>query len=241
MTVNRLPDPTTLTTEHDSSWSVPETPDPAAGASAAERYRSLLGHDPEDDQRDVPLRDLLGPLRPLEDPPATNWRRGAEGEQITASLLAPLRHLGWTVLHDRRLPGSPANLDHLVIGPGVVVIDSKSYRGRIKLLGNGRLWYGRTCLDDVLSVVRWMADKVAEVLTAELAAAGCNVRAILCIHGAELPRSPLHFDGVVLTTPGTLLECLVGTEPVLIASDIERLSSAATGALLARSLRQAEW
>ncbi|HUP70334.1 MAG TPA: nuclease-related domain-containing protein [Acidimicrobiales bacterium] len=241
MTVHRLPDPTTLTTEHDSSWSVPETPDPAAGASAAERYRSLVVPDPGGDQGNVPLGDLLGPLRPLEETPATNWRRGAEGEKSTASLLAPLRHLGWTVLHDRRLPGSPANLDHLVIGPGVVVVDSKAYRGRIKLLGDGRLWYGRTCMDEVLNVVRWIADEVTDVLAAELAAAGCHVHALLCIHGALLPRSPLPFDGVVLSTPETLLECVLGTEPALTATDIESLSSAATGALIARSLRQTEW
>lgn len=230
-----------MSTEHASSWSVPEAPDPAAGASAAERYRSLLVPDPEGDQGDVPLGDLLGPLRPLEDTPATNWRRGAEGEQTTASLLAPLRHLGWMVLHDRRLPGSPANLDHLVIGPGVVVIDSKAYRGRIKLLGDGRLWYGRTCMDEVLNVLRWIADEVADVLADELAAAGCGVHALLCIHGAELPRSPLHFDGAVLATPETLLECVLGTEPALTAREIERLSSAASSALIARSLRQAEW
>lgn len=229
-----------MSTEHASSWSVPETPDPAAGASATERYRSLLVPDPEGDHGDVPLGDLLGPLRPLEETPATNWRRGAEGEKTTASLLAPLRHLGWTVLHDRRLPGSPANLDHLVIGPGVVVVDSKAYRGRIKLLGDGRLWYGRTCMDEVLNVVRWIADEVADILAAELAAAGCDVRALFCIHGAELPRSPLHFDGAVLTTPETLLEFLLGARPALTDGDIERLTSAAAGALPARGPRQAD-
>lgn len=229
-----------MSTEHASSWSVPETPDPAAGASAAERYRSLLVPDPVGDHGDVPLGNLLGPLRPLEETSVTNWRRGAEGERTTASLLAPLRHLGWTVLHDRRLPGSRANVDHLVIGPGVQVIDSKAYRGRIKLLGDGRLWYGRTCMDEVLNVVRWIADEVADVLAAELAAAGCGVHALLCIHGAELPRSPLHFDGAVLTTPETLLKCVLGTEPALTASEIERLSAAAAGVLTARGPRQAD-
>jgi hypothetical protein len=58
------------------------------------------------------------------------WRRGAAGERRTARLLVPLEHQSWAVLHDLAIPGSQANIDHLVIGPGgVLVIDSKQYRG----------------------------------------------------------------------------------------------------------------
>jgi hypothetical protein len=75
---------------------------------------------------------------------AVAWRRGAEGERRTARLLDPLERHGWAVLHDLAVPGSRANLDHLVIGPGgVFVIDSKHYRGRLQLDGSGRLWHGR--------------------------------------------------------------------------------------------------
>jgi Nuclease-related domain len=38
------------------------------------------------------------------------------------------------VLHDLAVPGSRANIDHLVIKPGgVFVIDSKQYRERLQL------------------------------------------------------------------------------------------------------------
>lgn len=217
----------------DSSapWSLPEEPDSRAGASAAERHQSLLGPSGDDDHTDVPLGDLLGPLRPLETTPVANWRRGAEGERATAGLLDPLRHLGWAVLHDRRVPGSGANIDHLLIGPGVHVIDSKAYRGRIKLLGDGRLWYGRTCLDEVLRIVRWAAAEVADVLGAQLAATGLDVHAALCVHGVRLPRSPLRFEGVTLATPDTLVETLVGAEPAFLPGDIERLAAVASAAL----------
>lgn len=212
-------------------WSLPEQPDGGAGASAAEHHRSLLAPSGDDDRTDVPLGDLLGPLRPLETTPAANWRRGAEGERATAGLLDPLRHLGWAVLHDRRLPGSGANIDHLLIGPGVHVIDSKAYQGRIKLLGDGRLWYGRTCLDEVLHIVRWAAAEVADVLGTQLAATGLEVHAALCVHGARLPRSPLYFEGVTLATPGTLLEALVDSGPVCPLPEIVRLAAAASAAL----------
>lgn len=78
------------------------------------------------------------------------------------------------------------------------MIDSKAYQGRIKLLGDGRLWYGRTCLDEVLRIVRWAAAEVADVLGAQFAATGLEVHAVLCIHGVRLPRSPLSFEGVTL-------------------------------------------
>ena len=76
--------------------------------------------------------------------PAQPGRRrvaaGSGGGARTARLLAPLERHGWAVLHDLVVPGSRANLDHLVIGPGgVFVIDTKQYRGRLQLDPSGRL------------------------------------------------------------------------------------------------------
>lgn len=119
---------------------------------------------------------------------------------MTARLLDPLRGLGWTVLHDRRVPGSAANVDHLVIGPNRAwLIDSKAWDGRIKLLGDGRLWYGRTCLDNTIQLVRWAAARVEAVLAEAAPEDGFALQAVICMHGARLPRSPLRWDGVVLT------------------------------------------
>jgi hypothetical protein len=57
-------------------------------------------------------------LRFRPSPAASAWQRGAAGERRTARLLDPLARHGWAVLHDLAIPGSQANLDHLVIGPG---------------------------------------------------------------------------------------------------------------------------
>jgi hypothetical protein len=48
---------------------------------------------------------------------ARAWRRGARGERQTARLLDRLGHDGYRVIHDLAMPGSPANIDHLVVGP----------------------------------------------------------------------------------------------------------------------------
>lgn len=62
------------------------------------------------------------------------WATGAAGEQVVASRLEPLTNLGAFVLHDRRIPGSRANIDHLVItNAGVTVIDTKKYQGKIEV------------------------------------------------------------------------------------------------------------
>jgi hypothetical protein len=62
-------------------------------------------------------------LRFRPSPDARIWRRGAAGERRTAWLLGSLERHGWAVLHDLAVPGSQANLDHLVIGPGWGVRD----------------------------------------------------------------------------------------------------------------------
>jgi hypothetical protein len=75
-------------------------------------------------------------FRPSEQ--ACTWQRGAHGERHTAHLLRRLHRDGFVVFHDLAVPGSPANVDHLVIGPtGVFVIDSKRWRGRVRQGADG--------------------------------------------------------------------------------------------------------
>jgi hypothetical protein len=104
-------------------------------------------------------------LRFRPSPDAIAWRRGAAAERRTARLLAGAERQGRVVLHDLAVPGSRANLDHLVIGPGgVFVIDSKQYRGRLHLDPTGRLWHGRYPLAPTVRVVSFEADQAALVL-----------------------------------------------------------------------------
>jgi hypothetical protein len=62
-----------------------------------------------------------------------HWRTGAEGEQNLAALLAE-RCPDVPMLHDRAVPRSRANIDHIAIAPsGVYVIDCKRYKGKIEV------------------------------------------------------------------------------------------------------------
>jgi nuclease-like protein len=108
-------------------------------------------------------------------------------------MLSPLERQGWVVLHDLALPGSRANLDHLVIGPGgVFVIDSKQYRGRLQLDAVGKLWHGHYPLAPALRAASWEADQAAQVLPDS----GMAVVPIVAVHGAQVPWGKVVVDGV---------------------------------------------
>jgi hypothetical protein len=132
-------------------------------------------------------------LRFRPSPEAIAWRRGAAGERRTARLLGPLEQLGWVVLHDLAVPGSRANIDHLAIGPGgIFVVDSKQYRGRLKLDPSGRLWHGRYPLASTLQAVSFEADQAAQVLPDP----GVVVVPIVAVHGAQVPWGKVVMNGV---------------------------------------------
>ena len=132
-------------------------------------------------------------LRFRPSPDAVAWRRGAAGERHTARLLSQLERHGWVVLHDLAVPGSRANIDHLVVGSGgVFVIDSKQYRGRLQLDPSGRLWHGRYPLAPVLRAVSFEADRAAQVLPDP----GVVVVPIVAVHGAQVPWGKVVVQGV---------------------------------------------
>ena len=140
------------------------------------------------------------------------WRRGAAGERRTARLLAPLERRGWAVLHDLAIPGSTANIDHLVIGPGgVLVIDSKQYRGRLWVDRNGMVWHGRRLLVSGLRRTLWEADQADEVL----GIADITVAAIVAVHGVSVSWNVLRAEGVIVVPARRLPDLLCALPPVL--------------------------
>jgi Nuclease-related domain len=154
------------------------------------------------------------------------WRRGAAGERRTARLLAPLERRGWAVLHDLAIPGTAANIDHLVIGPGgVLVIDSKQYRGKLRLDSYGMVWHGRHLLVSALRKVLWAADQADEVL----GVADVQVAAVVAVHGSTVPWGQVQADGATIVpargVPGLLqaLPPMLGPERVAWLADRARL------------------
>jgi hypothetical protein len=157
-------------------------------------------------------------FRPSEQ--ARSWQRGAHGERRTARLLDRLTRDGYVIFHDLAVPGSPANLDHLVIGPtGLFVIDSKQWTGSIHQSADGLAWHNHYPLDRTLAMVRWEATAVGRLL-------GTRVATLLCVHGAHIQGGGLHAQGVAIV-PAHLLRNALGYDRVLSDADLELLATTA--------------
>ena len=161
-------------------------------------------------------------FRPSEQ--ARIWQRGAAGERRTARLLDRLTHDGYVVLHDLAVPGSPANVDHLVIGPsGVFVIDSKQWTGQVRQGTDGLVWHNHYRLDRTLATVRWEAETLGLLL-------GIPAAPLLCVHGAHVQGGGLDAQGVAIV-PAAQLRDALGDDRVLSDADVELLATTALTSL----------
>jgi hypothetical protein len=151
-------------------------------------------------------------LRFRPSPETQAWQRGAAGERHVARLLEPLVRQGWGVQHDLRVPGSTANIDHVVIGPpGIFAIDAKNYRGRLRLSRDGLLWHGRTFLAPTLSATRWEADK----LQTRIGAPDIAVVPVVAVVGAMVPYGQVTAMGVTVIPARRLPGLLRSLPPTL--------------------------
>jgi hypothetical protein len=152
---------------------------------------------------------------------ARTWQRGAHGERHTARLLDRLTRDGYVVFHDLAVPDSPANVDHLVIGPsGLFVIDTKQWTGSVHQDVHGLVWHNYTPLDRTLATVRWEAAAISRIL-------GTRATALLCVHGAHVQGGGLHAQGVAIV-PAHLLRSALGQDRVLSDADVAVLAATAT-------------
>lgn len=119
------------------------------------------------------------------------WNTGAVGEERLGRGLSALSGDTVKMLHDRRIPKSRANIDHIAVtAAGVFVIDAKKYKGRPQLRIEGgilrprvaRLLVGsRDCTKLVDGVLK-QVDLVRAVVED-----GIPVRGVLCFVEAEWP------------------------------------------------------
>jgi hypothetical protein len=166
-------------------------PDPGtAGAGARDEHARRKASREQRAREKHPY--IGGLLLALQDEPQHQkaWARGAAGEEHVASLLAKYLDDDVIALHDRRIPGSRANIDHIVVAPsGVWVIDTKRYKGKATidrpLLSKPRLVInGR----DQTKLIDGLDRQVALVRTAmEQIAPDTPTRGALCFVDTDLP------------------------------------------------------
>ena len=155
---------------------------------------------------------------------AASWGKGGKGESWLASCIS--REVGDRViaLHDRLVPGTRGNIDHIFVAPtGVWVIDTKAYKGKVVRRETGPLWRrdnelfiggrNRTRLGN--GVVR-QVDAVKAALRLDESLPGTDLLAALCLREAEwgLFDSPFQLGTVWVMYPGALKKRLRKNGPL---------------------------
>lgn len=181
-----------------------------------------------------------GLLLALGDAPQSEraWAQGSAGEErLAAALGKRCRDTPVRFLHDRRVPGTRANIDHLAIAPsGVYVIDAKDYSGGVDVEVTGGIFRPRV---ETLRVGRRDRTKLVagverqvEVTLAALADVPERppIHGVLCFVDSEMPLlRELAVRDVAVLGPRRLAQCLNASgalEPAAIDALFTTLATA---------------
>ncbi len=205
------------------------TPSGVAGASARREFERRRANR---EQRIRTAHPRLGGLilAVSDDPQSTKaWAVGANGEEALGRRLDGLASPTVRVLHDRRIPRTRANIDHIVVCPaGVLVVDAKKYTGRPHLRVEGGFLQPRTeklmvgsrdggkLVDGVL--------KQVDLVRSALGEESVEVRGYLCFVAADWPLFGGSFAtrGVTALWPKKLAGVIAEPGP-LSEDEIHRL------------------
>ncbi len=125
--------------------------------------------------------------------------RGLAGERVVGAVLDELGAAGWRVLHDRRLPGSVANIDHIAVGPGgIVVVDAKAYRGQAVIVGDELRVGGRRRVKELEAVLRYARTIAATVQAGMPQLSAVVAYPVMCFAGSVALPMPVAVREVTL-------------------------------------------
>lgn len=230
------PDPPAL--EHAATASITveprvvETPvtatPPLAGTGGASARRE---YERRRDKRETRIRTKhprLGGLilAIIDEPQSTKaWAVGAKGEELLARRLDKLSGSGVAVLHDRRIPGSRANIDHIAVSAaGVFVIDAKRYTGRPHLRVEGGLFrprvetlmVGRRDCSKLVAGVHKQVDLVRAALGQADIPPAVPTHGILCFVDGDWPLIGGSFtvEGLEVLWPGKAQDVITRPGPL---------------------------
>lgn len=177
----------------------------AAGGSAAREAAAIRAHARRGVWRRVLAALGVTTHTRRADAQARAWDAGAHGEAATQTLLSALERTGWTVLHDRAIPGAhSANADHVLVSPGarVFVVDSKQWTSQHPVHEEGgSLWHGTWNRDKAIRNALFEAGLVARVL-------GVPVQALIAVHNAPVDGDGLIVGDVPVVPAARLVELL---------------------------------
>lgn len=153
------------------------------------------------------------------------WAKGADGERrLAAHLDHDLAGIA-TPLHDRRVPKTRGNIDHLVIAhSGVWIIDAKNYTGKVERRNAGtrrrpeqRLYVKNRNQTKLVDRMEWQFDAVRSAVDT-IGFGGLPIFCCLCFTNAEWPMFSKPFViGKVWVGWATALTSIIPANPVMDA------------------------
>jgi hypothetical protein len=166
----------------------------------------------------------------------TAWKTGAVGEEEFGRRLSGGASENLKVLHDRKIPGSRANIDHIAVtSSGVWVLDAKRYKGKVETRGAGLLsrrppdlFVGGRNQTKLIEGVKKQVETVRSLIvpiSTEHGLAELPVRGALVFINAEfgLFASPFAVDGVWVGWGKAIRKRLAAeTDGALTAADIAK-------------------
>jgi hypothetical protein len=142
------------------------------------------------------------------------WGKGSGGERRLAAFVA--KEVGDAVipLHDRLIPGTKGNIDHVFIAStGIWVVDAKAYKGKVVKREVGPIWrrtnevyIGGKNRTSLANGVNKQVVAVIAALTPDSSLTGTEVNAALCLLDSEwaLLDFPFQIGDVWVLYPSAL-------------------------------------
>jgi len=103
------------------------------------------------------------------------WAKGVQGELEVGHRLDEIaKSNGFITIHDRKMPNSKANIDHLAVtSSGIFIVDAKNYEGKIEVRkrldglinGESELWIGGRNRTNLVEGVNRQVLAIEQVLT----------------------------------------------------------------------------
>ncbi|GLX00866.1 nuclease-related domain-containing protein [Microtetraspora sp. NBRC 16547] len=180
------------------------------------------------------IADTVYRARSVSSVPA--WRRPSAAERRTESQLKRLERSGFRTLHARAVPGSDAQIDHLVIGPtGVYAVDSEKWDRRlpVRVQSHRKLFHGPFNQKPRLDEARWEASQASELIGKAL---GREIHVVpsLAIYGPSIPWRILNVREVDVFSGSLVRKWITKRERSLTTAEIESIYRAAERVLPAR-------
>lgn len=205
----------------DRAWYDPGThtvecgacrPEPSVAGGSAQRVadRKLATRDRNTRERHPVIGGLLMKVREVPQQEKA-WNSGARGERRIGGVLDGLVGPGLQVIHDRRMPRSNANIDHLVVTrSGIYVVDAKRYVDKLIRLRLGRrgpdaLEVGGSPSGNLVNGVGHQVEAVRGAIDLPVAITG-----VLCFTESRWPpfESSFIVSGVLVCHPQSMQKTL---------------------------------